>query len=304
MNWYICNENEDWVIGDDTCEIWQNNLSSPFERVPNMGWYICKGRNGRLVVVRGEPNIEDYVVGPFSDHEDAFLRLQELELKRLKKGDAVRTLVTLVLCISMAAGAGIAMAEGNGNDGSDSGDSSSSASSGAYAASLAGAAAQGGSAVAEGGTATAEGGVASATGGNAESGSSSATVSEAKQFRNAPWVSPPAIQSSNPCATGWSAGVSGPGIGIGGGRVKEDEQCNLRETARLAYSFGAAAAAIQLLCKSEAWIASGVACPTDVEPTIDDKLAAGLVQIREDLVTERDAVCDERVSRCEAEVRK
>jgi len=267
-----------------------------------MNWYICKGRE-RLVVIRGEPNIEDYVLGPFATHDDAFERMQELELKRLKKEDSMRTFVMLAVAILMAATGGMAMAGGK-DDRSNISNSDSSASAGAHAAAVAGAAAQGGNSNAEGGASFAEGGNSSATGGNSEGGSSSASVSEAKQFRNAPWVSPPAIQSSNPCATGWSAGVSGPGIGIGGGRVKEDPECNLRETARLAYSFGAGASAIALLCTSEAWAASGVPCPADVESTIDDKLAAGLVQIREDVLTERDAVCDEKIRRCEAEVRK
>jgi len=272
-----------------------------------MNWYICKGR-GRLVVVRGEPNIEDYVLGPFATHDDAFERMQELELKRESRDGAMRTGLTLVAVILMGAFAGMAMAEGNGNDGSDRVSATSFAAAGAFA----GARATVGDTSAEGGSAVASGGDSNATGGNAEGGQGVGDVSfnETKQFRNAPWVNPPAIQSSNPCATGWSAGVSGPGIGIGGGRVKEDEQCNLRETARLAYSFGAGAAALELLCTSEAWVASGVPCPTGSDLTsdstdyIDDRLAAGLVQIREDLVTERDAVCAEKVARCEAEVRK
>ena len=92
--------------------------------------------------------------------------------------------------------------------------------------------------------------------------------------------------------------------------MKEDPQCNLRETARLAYSFGAVAYAIALLCKTQAAADSGVECPITpdgdiaTQTYVDDSVAAGMVQVREDVLTERDAICDEKVQRCEAEVRK
>jgi len=280
-----------------------------------MSFYIGRSGTGRMAVVNRIP--QDYVAGPFETADTAFEWMEARQLKQLKRGDAMRTFWVFVVWILLATVAGVAMAEGNGNDGSNSGNAFSSAAAGAVGIGVAGSISKGGSATAEGGSAVASGGDSSATGGtggtsSAAGGQGVGTVSyeEVKQFRNAPWVNPPAIQSSNPCATGWSVGASGPGFGLGGGRVKEDEECNLRETARLAYSFGAGAYALALLCTSEAAVASGVPCPVipdgDIatQGYVDDRLAAGLVQVREDLVTEQNAVCDEKVKRCEAEVRK
>lgn len=42
----------------------------------------------------------------------------------------------------------------------------------------------------------------------------------------------------------------------------------------------------------------------DMKRYVDDAVAAGALQLREDLVTERDQVCDERIARCEAAVKK
>ena len=280
-----------------------------------MSFYIGRSGTGRMAVVDQIP--QDYVAGPFETADTAFEWMEERQLKLLKRNDAMRTFWLLAVGILMAAAAGAAMAEGNGNGGRDNSATSSSAVANAFGVGVAGSISKGGSATAEGGSAVASGGDSSATGGtggtsSAEGGQGVGSVSyqEVKQFRNAPWVNPPAIQSSNPCATGWSAGVSGPGIGIGGGRVKEDHECNLRETARLAYSFGAGAYALALLCTSKAAEESGVPCPVSpggdvaTQGYVDDRLAAGLVQVREDVLTDRDAVCDEKVARCEAAVMK
>ena len=280
-----------------------------------MSFYIGRSGTGRLVVVDQIP--QDYVAGPFTTHNDAFEWMEEQQLKQLKRGDSMKTFWLLAAGIVMAAAAGAAMAGGKHDDGSNSSHSDSSAVARAFGVGVAGSVSEGGSATAQGGSAVAAGGNSSATGGtggtsSAQGGQGVGSVSyqEVKQFRNAPWVNPPAIQSSNPCATGWSAGLSVPGGGIGGGRVKEDAECNLRETARLAYSFGAGAYALALLCTSKAAEASGVPCPVSpdgeiaTQTYVDDRLAAGLVQVREDVLTERNAVCDEKIKRCEAEVRK
>lgn len=42
-------------------------------------YYITKGHSGGLVVSNQPPTMDDYVEGPWIDHNDAFDRMQELE---------------------------------------------------------------------------------------------------------------------------------------------------------------------------------------------------------------------------------
>lgn len=80
---------------------------------------------------------------------------------------------------------------------------------------------------------------------------------------------PPALPTA-PCVIATSGGLSIPGGGVSMGRGRVDEECTLRETARLFESFGEVEFALELLCTSAAVAASGLAdrCPTRARETV------------------------------------
>lgn len=145
------------------------------------------------------------------------------------------------------------------------------------------------SASADGTTAIAEGG----GGGNAVTGDSNAESTSnsgvgdvsvsTKNRRQAPSVFAPAALPTAPCVVASSGGLSVPGGGLSFGRGRIDEECTLRETARMFDAFGETAFALALLCSSEAVKESGLECPS---------------RPREDC-----SAADEKLRRCEA-VRK
>ena len=67
-------------------------------------------------------------------------------------------------------------------------------------------------------------------------------------IRNVPSIFPPSFAPSTPCSSviSGAAGFAGFGIALGGSHV--DEECNVRETARLLALIGQNDAAIALLC--------------------------------------------------------
>jgi hypothetical protein len=67
-------------------------------------------------------------------------------------------------------------------------------------------------------------------------------------LRNVPSIFPPSFAPSTPCSSVVSGGVGVAGFGISLGGSVVDEDCNLRETARLLHLIGQADAALALIC--------------------------------------------------------
>jgi len=65
--------------------------------------------------------------------------------------------------------------------------------------------------------------------------------------RQAPSIDAPAVYASHPCTVGWSAGLSVPGAGVSGGKVKADVGCERRELARVLTALNPALA-LRVLC--------------------------------------------------------
>ena len=59
------------------------------------------------------------------------------------------------------------------------------------------------------------------------------------------------MQATAPCIVGVNVGASVVGFGAGFGGGKEDEECSLRETARLAAAMNQPTIALALLCSSK-----------------------------------------------------
>lgn len=68
--------------------------------------------------------------------------------------------------------------------------------------------------------------------------------------RNTASGNAPNVYSSAPCMYGGSGGVGLPGFNISGAKMKKDEECDLRETARLLGGLGENELAVMLLCTS------------------------------------------------------
>ena len=101
-----------------------------------------------------------------------------------------------------------------------------------------------------------EGGVSNAYAGGSHSGASANSniniIDEAPD--NSEWVpdaSAPALTSSGVCYGSFSAGGSGPGIGLSFGKTVEDDECQARENARVLFGMGAAALAMEVMCGIE-----------------------------------------------------
>ncbi len=84
--------------------------------------------------------------------------------------------------------------------------------------------------------------VAAASPSTAGGGSSTSTI------RATPDAYAPTMNATAPCRISVSAGVSVIGLGASGGGSVEDDQCNLRETARLLSGIGQPAAAARVMC--------------------------------------------------------
>ena len=293
-----------------------------------MNYYIIKGHSGRLAVVDYPPGMDVYVKGP-GPMDSCFEVMEEMNKNQLVKGDAMRTLVTLAAVILMGAFAGMAMAEGDGNGGRDNSAASSSAVAAAFGVGVAGSISEGGSASAEGGDATASGGNPSAAGGQGVGNVSY----ETKIPRQAPSVYVPALNNTAPGLKCFGFGGSFAEDGTaGGGAVGWCWLARDGLALKLYHQHAQAGQpeeAARVFC-SKPLLRAGYAKPglkkRDViaaceqgeaasirafinqaavsEQYVDDAVAAGMAQVREDVLTERNAVCDEKVARCERAVLK
>lgn len=117
----------------------------------------------------------------------------------------------------------------------------------------------------QGGTAT-----SSSTSGDssANSGGNSLTVSNRDRLQ-APALMLAPVYASNPCAVGWSAGASVPGVGIGGGKARVDVGCERRELARVLTPLNPDLA-LKLLCADPllADLRTDEACAYRVAPAV------------------------------------
>lgn len=93
----------------------------------------------------------------------------------------------------------------------------------------------------------------------AQEQSSAANLTQRDELQ-APSINAPAVYASHPCSVGWSAGLSIPGGGIGGGHVKPDPSCDRRELARVIAALNPALA-LRILCADP--IAAAVATAED-----------------------------------------
>ena len=98
------------------------------------------------------------------------------------------------------------------------------------------------------------GGVSNAYAGGSHSGASANSniniIDEAPD--NSEWVpnaDAPALTSSGVCYGSFSAGGSGPGLGLSFGKTIEDDECQARENARVLFGMGAASLAMAVMCQ-------------------------------------------------------
>ena len=99
----------------------------------------------------------------------------------------------------------------------------------------------------------------SSSGGNAASDNDTTVTVEGDtvdnpdsiKFRAAPSIGISSVQATAPCIVGVNVGASVVGFGAGFGGGKEDEECSLRETARLAAAMNQPTIALALLCSSK-----------------------------------------------------
>ena len=73
---------------------------------------------------------------------------------------------------------------------------------------------------------------------------------EVTTLHAAPAVTPPMVGMTANCMIGASGGIIGLRFGILGGGGIEDEECTLRETARLLFGLGEKEAAVKVLCNN------------------------------------------------------
>lgn len=83
-------------------------------------------------------------------------------------------------------------------------------------------------------------------------------------LKNAPQVIAPNILPTVPCASVTSGGISVVGAGVSFGTAHQDEDCNLRETARLFHAVGMVSDALDVICMSK-HAAAAKACKQRVE---------------------------------------
>ncbi len=108
----------------------------------------------------------------------------------------------------------------------------------------------------------------------------------------------PNVFSTAPCYVGMSAGIGLQGLNIGGGKSKLDEQCELRETARMLIAAGEIELGVKMLCLTNAasLLGEGTCHPhNDVKAALKEAKA----NIKH-LLTERDIdrqKCNESKSR-------
>jgi len=60
-------------------------------------YWICHGRHGGLAVSNLEPDVGDYVAGPFTDHHEAFEHMQRLEDAQARKQQVFEACAGLAL---------------------------------------------------------------------------------------------------------------------------------------------------------------------------------------------------------------
>ena len=70
--------------------------------------------------------------------------------------------------------------------------------------------------------------------------------------RQAHSANAPSVYPSGNCYGGWSAGLGLPGVNLSGGKAVLDDQCDMRETARMFAAVGERELAVMLLCQTEA----------------------------------------------------
>ncbi len=115
----------------------------------------------------------------------------------------------------------------------------------------------------------------------------------------------PNVFATAPCYIGGSAAIGLKGVNIGGGRVKVDPECELRETARLLGALQERELAVMVVCRTKAAIAAiGDLCKPNASQRDRIKELEGRIQF---MLTEREidrAVCDESIERCESQFAK
>lgn len=235
----------------------------------------------------------------------------------------VLSVIALAIC-------GSALAEGGSNGGNEGGgDAAAVAAAGAVA--VAGSAAVSGS----DSSAQAQGGSAAAGGGSAEGGQGVGSVSYQTSIpRQAPAVYVPALDNTAPGLKCFGFGASFAQDGTAGGGAtgwcwlqrdrlaltlyhQHAEAGQVEQAARVFCSKpllragykapGLSRREVIAACEQgeadsiNRFLATGTPASTEY---VDDAVAAGMVQVREDVLTERDAICDEKIARCEAAVAK
>ncbi len=135
-----------------------------------------------------------------------------------------------------------------------------------------------------------------------QSNSQSMTVATESQAHSAV---APSVFATAPCYVGGSAAIGLKGVNIGGGRVKVDPECELRETARLLGSLQERELAVMVVCKTKAAIAAiGDLCKPNASKSKRIKELEDRIRL---MLTEREIdreVCDNSIERCEANFKK
>jgi len=77
------------------------------------------------------------------------------------------------------------------------------------------------------------------------------SYNDVKQYKNTPSTVAPSVLPTANCMGSSSAGFSISGFGIGGGSSWDSDECNLRETSRIFFSYNMITDAISVLCNSK-----------------------------------------------------
>ena len=99
---------------------------------------------------------------------------------------------------------------------------------------------------------TAVSGAAAISGGNTQGNAQTVTVNNnEKHHKTVPNVYAPTIPPTSPCMGSSSGGGSGPGFGLSFGTSWSNDECDIRETARLFSGMGHGGDALAVLCSSK-----------------------------------------------------
>ncbi len=83
---------------------------------------------------------------------------------------------------------------------------------------------------------------------------------EFNQVRQAHSANAPSVYATGPCFGGVSGAIGLPKVNFGGGKATRDEQCDMRETARMLIGAGEVELGVALLCMTESGSLLGDSC--------------------------------------------